>query len=40
MIQELKSLVIFTTGGTFNDHRINQTYPAIIEVDQIKSFRL
>ena len=26
-----------TTGGTFNDHRANQTYPAIIEVDQIRS---
>ena len=26
-----------TTGGTFNDHRANQTYPAIIEVDQIRA---
>ena len=26
-----------STGGTFNDHKANQSYPAIIEVDQIIS---
>ncbi len=26
-----------TNGGTFNDHRTNQTFPSIVEVDQIRS---